>query len=85
MVEYPRALRIAYRILYFHPADAQDYVAGKLAEAVHAANDEQAAEWRKVGHFVERLLGESALPQAPVPPRPHPPRRYRRLRAAGPR
>ncbi|MEJ0069613.1 MAG: hypothetical protein WDO24_13750 [Pseudomonadota bacterium] len=70
MVEYPRALRIAHHVVYFHQGDAHAYVAGKIAEAVQTGKDSQAAEWRKVGHFVDRLLGE-APPAAPPPQARH--------------
>jgi hypothetical protein len=82
MVDYPRALRIAHQVAYFHPTDAQSYVANKIAEAVRTGKDTQAAEWRKVAHFVERLLGDE--PAAPPPPARHrPPPRYRRVRSPG--
>jgi hypothetical protein len=81
MVPYPRALRIAHHIVYFHAADAQSYVNGKIAEAVGAGKPVQAAEWRKVAHFVDRLLDDTAMPPAPVRSRPAP--RYRRARTPG--
>jgi hypothetical protein len=67
MVEYPRALRIAHRVVYFHPGDARAFVAGKIADAEQADNQTHAAEWRKVAHFVERLLDESGVTE-PAPP-----------------
>jgi hypothetical protein len=78
MVEYPRALRIAHHVVYFHAGDARTYVDGKIAEAEQANQERQAADWRKVGHFVDRLLGDAAMP-SPVPPRRRPIARPRRL------
>jgi hypothetical protein len=81
MVKYPRALRIAHHVVYFHAADAPSYVNAKIAEADGAGQPDEASEWRKVGHFVDRLLGDAAVPPAPVRPLRAP--RYRRARMPG--
>jgi hypothetical protein len=80
MVEYPRALRIAHHIVYFHAADARSHVDAKIAEAVQLGDDAQADDWQKVRHFVDRLLDESPEP-APSPHHRRAPPRYRRTRA----
>jgi hypothetical protein len=67
MVEYPRALRIAHHVVYFHTVDARPYVDARIAEAERFGDDARAEDWQKVRHFVDRLLG-----------RPAPPPRHRR-------
>jgi hypothetical protein len=81
MVEYPRALRVAHRVVYFHPGDAVVYVAGKIAEAEQANKPGQAAEWRRVAHFVGRLLDDPGVTGTVPPPRRRFPFRPRRPRA----
>jgi len=75
MVEYPRALRIAHRVVDCHPVDARAYVAGKIADAEQTAKHGQAAQWRKVLHFVDRLLADPVV--APPAHRRHPARPHR--------
>jgi hypothetical protein len=83
MVGYPRALRTAHHVVYVHPADARDYVAAKIAEALRAGHNAEAARWQKVGHFVERLLTVQPLAVRAEPARFRRPPRYRRVRSAG--
>ena len=83
MVGYPRALRTAHHVVYVHPGDARAYVATKIAEAARAGHGAQAAQWQKVGHFVERLLANTGAPVRHEPVRPLRPPRYRRVRAPG--
>jgi hypothetical protein len=82
MVGYPRALRTAHHVVYVHPADARDYVAGKIAEALRTGHGAEAARWRKVSHFVERLLAVQPPPERPeaAPAAALPPGTLRRRR-----
>ncbi len=82
MVEYPRALRRAHQVVLFHPDDARAFVAERIEQATAAGLDREVAEWRRIGHFVERLL--DVIPEArstPAARHRHPPPRYRRIRA----
>jgi len=84
MAEYPRALRTAHHVVYFHQANARAFVAGKIAEAIQAKQDAQAAEWQKIGRFVERLLTIVAGVQPPAARQTRRPQRYRRVRTPTP-
>ena len=79
MTEYPRALRTAHHVVYFHSGDARAFVAGQIAAAVRKGDQTSVAEWRKVAHFVERLLVDTSEPIQPahLPRARRSPSRYR--------